>query len=613
MDDTRIVGFKTQAKYTSVDRRALMALDAEEGRKEDNLSNELKNKDYILHVLAMMCMYLDNLATSEQDIVIANNQMNEFLNKSKNITNNNIVVLNEIIAEYDLIQDYHPPVILGEDEDNGIIDGDDSILDGYDYYTQHEDDSSIEDYFNAMSKNFDDYYSDIMKTVDSFIGTQNNFVGTCLDSDIGSIMMAFDDIEDYEDFLTACSLLLHCSIQDAIAICQKLVDLTGINACDWNSVELTTQSPKIRRRINDLSEAECKTFTRFTKSDLRTLYNHFFHGVPKDYYIWKKHKFTYEETLLIALHYNANAEKFSSMVHFFGGNWCHYTYPINYFSAYIFKKYYHRICGKSLRYWADSDGAIEEFRKAIWKKTCFDENGNQDIHIPFSEFRIFGFVDTMPHSTCAPGQGPIDSDSTRRLNSYQLQRAFYTCYGKKWGMKTQACIIPNGMFASSWCCSIAHNDKGVINLSGLEIEAKAAFENHRIGQGLEYPAMFGDNIYTTSEIVVKRNHMPGRFWEHLTELRTDIEHMFGLVSNLWKRLSNKHIWKLLRMKQQAMKHILTLFFLTNCYTCLHGNKTSKKFNFPNPSIEQYLDVTAQDAFTGEEIDDPFATIFAFEF
>jgi hypothetical protein len=67
------------------------------------------------------------------------------------------------------------------------------------------------------------------------------------------------------------------------------------------------------------------------------------------------------------------------------------------------------------------------------------------------------------------------------------------------------------------------------------------------------------------------------------------------------------------MKQQAMKHILTLFFLTNCYTCLHGNKTSKKFNFPNPSIEQYLDVTHDDTFTGEDVDDPFATILAFEY
>ena len=42
-------------------------------------------------------------------------------------------------------------------------------------------------------------------------------------------------------------------------------------------------------------------------------------------------KFSFEEILLIALHYNANGDMYSSMVYVFGDNWNLYTYPINFF------------------------------------------------------------------------------------------------------------------------------------------------------------------------------------------------------------------------------------------------------------------------------------------
>ena len=123
-------------------------------------------------------------------------------------------------------------------------------------------------------------------------------------------------------------------------------------------------------------------------------------------------KFSFEEILLIALHYNANGDKYSSMVYFFGGNWGLYTYPINFFSSLIFKKYYHRISGRSLRYWAET-GEIDSFRESVWKNACFDEDGNQDVPIPLEAFRVMMWCDTMPHSMCAPGQGPVNRDDKR--------------------------------------------------------------------------------------------------------------------------------------------------------------------------------------------------------
>ena len=85
-----------------------------------------------------------------------------------------------------------------------------------------------------------------------------------------------------------------------------------------------------------------------------------------------------------------------------------FTYPINFFSLFIFfKKYYHRISGRSLRYWAET-GEIDSFRESVWRNACFDEDGNQDVPIPLAAFRVMMWCDTMPHSMCAPGQGPVN-------------------------------------------------------------------------------------------------------------------------------------------------------------------------------------------------------------
>ena len=189
--------------------------------------------------------------------------------------------------------------------------------------------------------------------------------------------------------------------------------------------------------------------------------------------------------------------------------------PNQLFSSFIFKKYYHRISGTSPRYWAQT-GEINSFQESFWKNACFDEDGNQDIPIPLEAFRVMMWCDTMLHSMCAPGQGPVNRDNERyAFVAFLLQRAFYTKYGKIWGCKTQACLLPNVMITNAWCCGRA------MNLSGLEVEMRTAFQNHRLGEGNEYPAMFMDNIYMPSEVLVCRRHQEGKYWERMTLMRED--------------------------------------------------------------------------------------------
>ena len=158
--------------------------------------------------------------------------------------------------------------------------------------------------------------------------------------------------------------------------------------------------------------------------------------------------------MLIALIYQATGESYPSMVYKFGGWYNKYSYPIHFFINHIYRKQYHLISGNSLRLWT---GHIDVFRKAIWKKTAFDNEGVKDLPIDLENFRVFSFLDTMGHETCVPGSGPVNSISNqRRPNAYWLQRGFYSRYGKNHGLKSQVLLLPNGMSGHVQVHTIAH-------------------------------------------------------------------------------------------------------------------------------------------------------------
>ena len=123
---------------------------------------------------------------------------------------------------------------------------------------------------------------------------------------------------------------------------------------------------------------------------------------------------------------------------------------------------------------------VNEFRKAIWEYVCFDNEGRQDIHVPFDRFRVYGWIDCLMHLMCMPGSGPINDNDERNENAFDIQRAYFSNYAKGWGMKTQAVGLPNGMFGSIFFTSLTHNDKGVVNISGIEEELERVLEPYKL-------------------------------------------------------------------------------------------------------------------------------------
>ena len=177
---------------------------------------------------------------------------------------------------------------------------------------------------------------------------------------------------------------------------------------------------------------------------------------------------------------------------------------------------------------------------------------------------------------------------------WRLQRAFFTTYGKMWGMKCQGVFIPNGLLANIYIASVAQNDKGVINISGLEEELQRLLMPYRLSNGA-LPVLYGDNIYDLSTVIAKPNGVKNIFNFRINSARIDIEHKFGLMTSLFKQLSVKHTWKLMQMGGHVTKILFSIYFMVNCYICVRGNKTSTKYRIPTQRIENYLDVTMDDA------------------
>ena len=418
-------------------------------------------------------------------------------------------------------------------------------------------------------------------------------------------ILSIKEIGDYEDLLCYSASILGVTIIELDDTCNAIFNLTAIRASDWNLVETTKSTPKINRTINSFQDNDAKSNTRFSRNELHRLKDALFGMQPTNFYTWKRHKFTYEETLLIALDYMANGYKYQKMKDTYGGNWSLYSYPVNFFARYLHHKFYHRLSGRSLEYWAPH---VEKFRKAIWLKVCFDEDKCMDINVVFTIFAVFSWIDAMQHEMCRPGGGPIDSEDNRRRDENQIQRAFFTSYGKMHGMKTLALYLPNGMIGSVFFSSISHNDKGCVNLSGIEGAVKTALEQYKLSDGITYPTMYGDEIFEFSEVMTKANGVDDLFTRRLTSTRGDVEHIFGLISTLWKRIRVKHTWELMKMKKFVRAHLFSIFFMTNCYSCIHGNKASTKYGFTPYSLEDYLNVDANDAYDGDDNDDYMAGI-----
>ena len=118
------------------------------------------------------------------------------------------------------------------------------------------------------------------------------------------------------------------------------------------------------------------------------------------------------------------------------------------------------------------------------------------------------------------------------------------------------------------------------------------------------PYLYCDRIYNAlATICTSNSNTEDVFHKRMNSSRIDIEHEFGLLSTLFRRLTTKHTWKLMTKGFKPREHLFSIFFMLNIYSCLRGNKTATKYKFQRTDIEDCLDATMNDAYDGDDKDE----------
>ena len=189
---------------------------------------------------------------------------------------------------------------------------------------------------------------------------------------------------------------------------------------------------------------------------------------------------------------------------------------------------------------------------------------------------VFGFIDCTIRAVARPVYG---------------QRALYTGWKKKHGLKYQAVMVPDGLivwlFGPRTCRRF---DTTMLTESGLLEEIEAIQE--RLGVDV---CLYGDPAYRCGPAMqtgfnsAQREDDPTKdqYSRSMNSMRTAVEWGFGIVIIKFPWVDNKSANKVGKIPVGLYYHAAVL--LTNCITCVEGgNQISTFFDLQPPLLEEYL-------------------------
>ena len=262
----------------------------------------------------------------------------------------------------------------------------------------------------------------------------------------------------------------------------------------------------------------------------------------------------------------------------------------------LYITFYHKISGTSLDQWVPShvDRCRELIHNALSEGAIEEvdyENGEViDTrlvvhHFDLESFRPFGFLDDFGIPTARPGSSP------RRTHHFEhdIQRAFYSGYLRRHGLKAQVVFLPIGIIGSVFITELRQNDNGVQNISGLNDYLVQLLEGFMIDDLL--PALYCDGIFATLATILPRFTNPTPELHllnmRMASLRQCIEHVFGDHRIRFKLFGVPHYLRLFDNGVKVRRMSLVSFFLLNCFYCFDGPRCTY-FGQVAPTIEDYL-------------------------
>jgi hypothetical protein len=253
---------------------------------------------------------------------------------------------------------------------------------------------------------------------------------------------------------------------------------------------------------------------------------------------------------------------------------------------------------------------VHTFRRAILDKLLLDPAGDElrvpevaeavedGIQLRYSlgdpvSFRPFGFIDCFGVETNRVGDNLVRNPFTTGRLVHDIQRTFYSGYFRKHGLKCQVVFLPNGMIGSVFIAALAHNDRGMVNLSGINDYLVGLLHGVLLPPHYQmHPALYGDGIYQVLLCIISRftgtlSPAEQAMNIRMAGVRISIEHLFGLHHNLFALFSHPDLLRLYHRGPEIRNLTLMSFFILNCYNCLN-HTSSAMFGLDPPSLEEYI-------------------------
>ena len=143
------------------------------------------------------------------------------------------------------------------------------------------------------------------------------------------------------------------------------------------------------------------------------------------------------------------------------------------------------------------------------------------------------------------------------------------------------------MIRSCFFTSVANNNKGIVNISGIEEELERVLDNYRLLDS-KLPLLLSDSIYEISTVIMTQGNRIGLVHVRGNQEWTRQENTQGLGKMLNVYLFRKMSWKLLTLGDQVKYYLFSIFFTLNCYTYIQGNSISIRYLLEPSHLSDYL-------------------------
>ena len=361
---------------------------------------------------------------------------------------------------------------------------------------------------------------------------------------------------------------------------------------------------------------QCREFTRFTKSEIRSILADFDLGVY--YYVYyytarkqKYYKFRTETLFLYLLRKLSTASTHKQLADAeFGGDSGRWGRGYNALIQYLDRRYRNLVGPRGLTAWAPSFPFFaEKIREYISRDKHRTVNGVPDVRnmpnnvIEPGQFNVFGFTDCTVYEICRPGSGPAtrDEGAPRRAGWYHKQRAFYDGYhgGMEACCKVLTVVLPNGLSVVYGPTSGREDNRTLFRLSEMDDYIMELCQQHHHG---DLYCVYGDGIFAGYWYCLRSRHIPPLNLpltlaqeeenDNMCSARESVEWSYAKAESLWPLLNRKDVKKVDNSGgERVFAEVHVAWLLTNLNICtMEGSNMTgdRGLRCPPPSIEDYL-------------------------